>query len=215
MHPIAAHLPALHFSALAPLAGLSQMPRRLNNISWEYRLGISTRGVVPVPHSDSHHYATMNYVTIWSVLDHLELQSSDVVIDIGCGKGRVLCCAARYPVARVIGVDLSEEFCKAARENAQRMRGRRAPIMVQASMADELDYSDATVLFLFDPFGAQTVAELLDKVRRDARRPLRIAYANPTCDEVFRRQPWLERTDFWDAAERRIEHSVAFYRSRE
>src|SRR5262245_4234511 len=33
---------------------------RLGNLWWERRLRISTRGVVPVEHHDSVHYATMN-----------------------------------------------------------------------------------------------------------------------------------------------------------
>ena len=185
----------------------------LTNVMWEYRLGISTRGVVPVAHPDSTHYATMSYPTIWSVLDHLALGPSDVVIDVGCGKGRVLCCAARYPVERVAGVDLSDSFCEAARENAERMRGRRAPISVDAGLACDFDYSVATVLFLFDPFGAATLDPLLEMIGRTARGSVRIAYANPTHDAVFERHTWLKRTEHWDATTHEIEHSVSFYRT--
>ena len=193
---------------------IGQVPRRLNNLWWEHRLGISTRGVVPVAHYDSTHYATMSYSTIWSILDHLSLGPSDVFVDIGSGRGRVLCCAAQYPVERVVGVDLSEPLCEAARENARRLRGRRAPISVQASMADDFAYSAATVLFLFDPFGAQTLARVLERIGREVHQSLRIAYANPTHDEVFQRQTWLEPSEHWDAAASGMEHSVSFYRSR-
>lgn len=187
---------------------------RLTNLWWERRLGISTGGVIPVAHDDAHHYATMNYVSIWSLLDHLALAPSDVFVDIGSGKGRVLCCAARHPVGQVIGVDLSEPFCEIARENARRLRGRRAPIAVENAYADEFDYSNASVLFLFDPFGPATLGKLLDKIGRGTRRELRIAYANPTYEPVFAAQAWLELTDRWDAATSGIEHSISFYRSR-
>lgn len=187
---------------------------RLDNLVWERRLGISTRGRVDVEHFDSVHYATCNYSTIFSILDHLELGPSDVFVDVGSGKGRVLCCAARYPVQQVAGVDLSDDFCNAARENAKRMRGRSAPISIQASTADAFDYSSATVLFLFDPFGAATLGPLLEKVRAQARGTVRVAYANPTHDEVFMRQPWLEMSDRWDRESSGMEHSVSFYKSR-
>jgi SAM-dependent methyltransferase len=187
---------------------------RLGNIWWERRLGIETRGVVPIEHVDSVHYATMSYSTIRSILGHLALRPSDVFVDIGSGKGRVLCCAARYPVDKVIGVDLSEPLCAAARENARRLRGRRAPILVHQTLATDFDYSSATVLFLFDPFGASTLGPLLEKIGRDASRDLRIAYANPKHDDVFERQRWLERSGQWDAATSGVEHSVSFYRSR-
>ena len=128
---------------------------------------------------NSRHYSTMNYSTIHSILDQLALGPSDVFVDVGSGKGRVLCCAARYPVKQVVGVDLSEALCQVARENARRMRGRRAPISVETSVAQNFDYSAATVLFLFNPFGAATLGLLLEKIGRDLRGSVRIAYANP------------------------------------
>jgi len=188
--------------------------KRIENIWWERRLGIETRGVLPIDHPDSVHYATMSYSTIWRILDHLALGESDVFVDVGSGKGRVLCCAACYAVNRVIGVDLSEPLCAAARENATRLRRRRSPISVHQGLANEFDYASATVLFLFDPFGASTLERLLEKVGRDAGGHMRIAYANPKNDEVFARQDWLELTDRWNIATSSVEHSVYFYRSR-
>ena len=79
---------------------------RLNNLGWERRLGISTRGSVPVDFPDAHHYAAMQYSSIFEVLRFLSLSSSDTFVDIGSGKGRVVCCAARHAVAKVVGIGL-------------------------------------------------------------------------------------------------------------
>ena len=208
--PIAAH----PRTGYGPESVAAQLRSRLSNVHWELRLGIATRGVVPVEHADSTHYATMNYSTIRAILKHLALDPSDVFVDIGSGKGRVLCCAARYPVMQVVGVDMSEAFCQVARRNARRMRGRRAPISVETAAAQDFDYSAATVLFLFDPFGAATLDPLLEQVGRQAQGRVRIAYANPKHDDVFLRQPWLERCGHWDAETAGGEHAVSFYRSR-
>ena len=183
--------------------------RRFNNLYWEHRLGISTRGVVPTDHADSVHYSSLPYGVILPILDHLALRPSDVFVDIGCGKGRVLCCAARRPVGEVVGVDCSAPLCEEARENARRMHGRRAPISVRESEAADLDYSGATVLFLFNPFGAETLASVLQKVRLDAPRRLRIAYAFPKHEEVFQEHSWLTRTGHWDAPD--VAHTVSFF----
>ena len=188
---------------------------RLNNLWWERRLGVSTRGVVPTDHPDSVHYATMGYATVWRVLRRLDLQPADVFVDIGSGKGRVLCCAARHPVRQVLGVELSEPLCRQARANATRLRGRRAPITVENTVAERFDYSAATVLFLFDPFGADTLRPVLKRIGEDTRgREVRLAYANPTHDPVFQEQPWLHGREFWSRADTGWEHDVAFYRSR-
>ena len=90
---------------------------------------------------NSKHYATMNYSTIHSILDQLALDPSDRFVDVGSGKGRVLCCAARYPVKKGRRRDLSEALCQVARENASRLRGRWAPISVGTSVAQNFGYS--------------------------------------------------------------------------
>lgn len=188
---------------------------RLNNLGWERRLGVSTRGVVPTDHPDSVHYATMGYSTVQRVLRHLDLQPADVFVDIGSGKGRVLCCAARHPVRQVVGVELSESLCRQARANVMRLRGRRAPITVENAPAEQFDYSAATVLFLFDPFGAATLRPVLKRIGEDTRgRDVRLAYANPTHDPVFQEQPWLHGREFCSRDETGWEHDVTFYRSR-
>ena len=74
------------------------------------------------------------------------------------------------------------------------MRGRRSPISIHTATADNLDYSAATVLFLFNPFGAATLAPLLEKIGREASRDVRIAYPQPTHHDVFEQQAWLEQT---------------------
>jgi SAM-dependent methyltransferase len=194
---------------------------RLHNIWSEQRLGISTRGVLDVDHADAVQYATMGYGLIGRILDHLELRPDDVFVDIGCGRGRVLCCAARRPIEHVYGVDVQPQLCDAARANGERLRGRRAPITVRNDVAQDFDYAGATVLYMFDPFGADTLRLVLEKVRADTddradrgTRGIRIAYANPTHEHVVREQSWLESAGRWDAQEHRIEHSVAFFRSR-
>jgi SAM-dependent methyltransferase len=188
---------------------------RLNNLWWEFRLGISTRGLVPVDHPDSVHYATMSYGTVRSILRHLDLRESDVFVDIGCGKGRVLCCAGRYGVRQVTGVDLSTPLCREAEANARRLRGRRAPITVENKMAQDFDYSTATVLFMFDPFGAATLEPVLERIGRDTEgRSVRLAYANPSHDTVLQDQAWLAEREFWARQDSGLEHDVVFYRSK-
>lgn len=187
---------------------------RLNNLFWETALGISTRGIVDVHHPDSYHYASMSYSTIRNVLNFLLLQKEDVMVDIGCGKGRVLCLAARHQLRKVIGVDLSKEFCEIARANAERMRGRQSPIEIHNSNAEQFDYSEGTAFILFNPFGPSTLNAVLSKIHHDANsHPVRIAYANPAHDDVFATHTWLQPYEQWNREKLGIEHSVSFYRS--
>lgn len=191
---------------------------RLQNLVWELRLGISTRGIVETDVADASHYATMSYAMINRILDHLQLLPADVLIDVGSGKGRVLCCAARSIVREVVGVEIVPAFCRIAERNAERMRERKSPIVIHNVNAREFDYSRGTVFTLFNPFGADTLLAVMGKIEESVRvnpRGLRIAYANPKHDDVIRRLPWLECYDEWSKDHLRIEHSVTFYRSRQ
>ncbi len=190
--------------------------KRLNNLFWEYRLGVSTRGIVDIDNPDSYHYATMFYSTIQKMVRFLNLQPTDVVVDIGSGRGRVLCCAARHPVRKVVGIDLSEELCGDARVNAQRMRERRSPIEVHQGFAQTFDYSTGTAFILFNPFGASTLDAVLTKIHNDvqtASASIRIAYANPLHEDVFKKHRWLQRYEYWDKGKLHLEHSIAFYKA--
>lgn len=108
-------------------------------------------------HADSIRNATMNLPTTWSVHGHLAIDLFDGFVDVGRGKGRVLFYAARDPVKQVVGVNLSEAFCcQVACENAGRMRGQRASISVETTVAQDFDNPAATLVFRFDPLGADT-----------------------------------------------------------
>lgn len=45
-------------------------------------------------------------------------------------------------------------------------------------------------------------------------RGIRIAYANPTHEAVFREASWLESIGHWSKHDHRLEHGVAFYRTK-
>lgn len=114
-----------------------------------------------------------------------DITSDDVFVDFGCGKGRVLCQAARYPFARVIGVEISETLTKVARSNVERNRGRFACQRVELVTADVVDYEipdDVTVAYLYYPFAGTTFRTVIDRlvesIDRSPRR-LTIIYACP------------------------------------
>jgi cyclopropane fatty-acyl-phospholipid synthase-like methyltransferase len=199
-----------------PATGREPLRERITNLYWETRLGIATRGLVGNDNPDSLHYATVNYSTLWRILDHLALQPDDTFVDIGCGKGRILCCAARYRCNQVVGVDLSEQLCQIARANAARLHGRKTPVEVHHGYAQEFDYRDATACYLFHPFGATTLDLVLNKIRTDRDgRAVRIAFQNPDAAHaaVFAKHDWLQPYTRWEPTTHHTQHVVTFHRS--
>lgn len=137
---------------------------------------------------------------------------SDVFIDVGSGKGRVLCCAAHRRVKKVVGIEISKELCAIAEANAAQMRHRLSPVEVKHGCAQEFSFHEGNALFFFNPFGPATVEAVLDQIERSRNgQPLRIAYVNPLYDAILAERTWLRPTTRWDAKSLSIEHSVSFY----
>src|SRR5262249_16705051 len=112
--------------------------------SWwyEFYLHIDTRGAVQPLTNEGVHYTPLPYPMIARMLKLLDLTPNDVFVDVGCGKGRVVCCACRLPVKRVVALELNRNLLDQAVENARKVRGRRAPVDPVATSAEEYDYAD-------------------------------------------------------------------------
>jgi SAM-dependent methyltransferase len=192
--------------------------RKLRNASWELRLNIRTSGV---DHDVSHHpdavpYEALGYPAIWTIFDELRMGPADVFVDIGCGKGRVTCCAARLGVRRVVGLEVNPRLALIARKNAARMRGRHAPITILDGPAEEADIADGTVFFLFNPFGEPTcrkMAASIEAATADRDTPARIVYVLPRHREAFEESRAFETYDTWaPRPEVHLTHPTVFLR---
>ena len=172
---------------------------------WRARANDAVLGIATDPYDlcpwlrDEHGPYTcdpIDYVLARRLVRTVDLRPGDVVYDLGCGLGRIICLAAQYPVRHCVGVELSEVLANGACENAERLRGRQSRIDILQADAATLDYSDATVIFLCNPFGVEVLSVVLEGIQDSLRRrprDLRIGYANPIHDDVLKQCDWLER----------------------
>lgn len=145
-------------------------------------------------HNDSNIYQPADYLNIRRVLHGLALAESDVFYDIGCGKGRVVCVAARHHIHRVVGVELSRTLCHVAQTNARRLRGRRTPIEIRCEDAAVSDLSNGTIYFMYNPFQEATIRDVLGKIELSLQhrpRCVRIVYYNAMFDHILHPLTWL------------------------
>lgn len=216
-----ARLPMLKKAA----SRLAHNTLRVENALYEHRFGISTHGLYnwsPGDWSSEEHlfYYATSYRRIFHILDALRLGPDDTLIDLGCGKGRVACCASFYPVREVIGIDDVPELCAAAERNLGRLRGRRASARILRGRAEDFDYAAGTVIYMFHPFGPQTLSAVLARVGLGLLRnprDLQIVYVNPVHESVLWETDWLELYDRWPSHRRlwtEIMHPVSFWRLR-
>ncbi len=220
--------PALSVSALRadnshlrlpPIAAAcTGLLNRVSDAWWERRLGIQTSGRKQIAHADAERFEPVPYAVLERILARLAPTPDAVVVDLGSGKGRLVCGAALRPLRQVIGVEIDPALHADAERNAARLRGRRAPIRLFCQSATEFDCQDVDTVLLFNPFGEATMRVVLAQLRRSWEqrpRPLQIAYVNAVCGHLFAAEPWLELYDCWRMkAWSRLRSPVQFYRSR-
>ena len=145
---------------------------------------------------DSRSYSTPDYWYVYKVARLLKLDPEDVFFDIGCGMGRILCVLARHKIRKCVGIELFEDLCEAARSNGVRLRGRKAPIEIIRADAAVADLSEGTVYFMFNPFGAETLRDVLDNIGKSLTRnprDIKIVYYNSVHEACFQSSAWLQK----------------------
>lgn len=117
-----------------------------------------------------------------------KVRESDVLVDIGCGKGRVinwwLSCGLPN---QIIGIELDEAV---ARRTQQRLRRYENVKIICGDALNHLP-ENATVLYLYNPFTAPWVAKLKDrlKVVYAAAHKITLLYYNCIFVEIFVNDP--------------------------
>ena len=170
-------------------------------ISGEKKYGIRTIGHDnlwgAVSAEDRMHvsiYEPLNYYTSSRLFNFLQpTDFSSTLLDVGCGKGRLLAMGAAYGFSDIIGIDISKKLCDMASRVCDGIKTRYPHISFAIDCSDARHYcipDNVGVIFLFNPFDSVVMEEFIQKVFESLERknrPLKILYANPQC-----KQQWLD-----------------------
>jgi SAM-dependent methyltransferase len=176
----------------------------------DWRLGINTQGSmwaddINQDNGEQHPYIATGYREFNRIISGIVIKpGKDVFLDYGSGLGRVVVMAARYPFRKVIGVELSSEMTRLAKQNVAHALPKLACTDIELLVADAAEYDvpqDVTVVFFWNPFGSVTLGKVLDKVNASvnlAPRRVRILYVNaPGSSQltpILRELPWIYGT---------------------
>jgi len=118
--------------------------------------------------SEDHFYQGTPYELIRRILIELELTSSDVLVDLGSGYGRMVIYAALATnIKKAIGIELVAERASVSSRTAEELG--LANVEFQNSHVKDADIQDGTVFYLFNPFSDETFALAMDKLREVAK----------------------------------------------
>jgi hypothetical protein len=127
-------------------------------------------------------------------------------IDLGSGKGKALLMASDLPWRRIVGVELAPALHEVAQRNVALYRSP-----AQRCTSFELWRGDAAkfvlppgnlVVYLFQPFPADTMAAVMDNVKKSIGSGARVAlaYMNPLFDTMIRASGIFELYEHRDAS---------------
>ena len=145
--------------------------------AWDKLLQIKTTGRDETNADEYHHpYEPTPYSVLERLVKSGLIGKEDVVLDYGCGKGRVGFFLSYRTKANTIGIEYDDRIYKSALENQKTAISRIKPDFVLARAEEYEVPSDANRCYFFNPFSV----EILHKVMA---RILESYYENPR--EVF------------------------------
>ena len=102
----------------------------------------------PIPMANDPYVPTPQRV-VDAMLAMAQIDSDDVIYDLGCGDGRMVVTAVKdFGAKQGVGVDIDPERIAESRENAEEADVADKTEFIEASFFD-VDFSDATVMALY------------------------------------------------------------------
>jgi SAM-dependent methyltransferase len=120
--------------------------------------GISSKG--------NHGYALTSRKAVKNILRGLPIQVDDSFLDIGCGKGGVLCFATEFPFGRIAGIEIESRLVGIAKRNLEILHLQSRVEVIQADALTFEHYSEFNFFFLFNPFDLEIYGEVLVRIFR-------------------------------------------------
>lgn len=118
------------------------------------------------------------------LLRDCQINHSDSILDVGCGKGNAIRWMTHFPFAKVDGLELAEPLAAIARRNFSRLGENRVTIYTGDATSFH-GYDAYNFIYLYNPFPAVVMTAVLQELGRSLDRHPReliLVYNNPTCE---------------------------------
>lgn len=115
-----------------------------------------------------------------------------VLVDLGCGKGRVLLVASELGFKKVRGVEFAHELIEIARKNCSAQRAAtKLDTEYEIVESDVVQYAireDENIFFMANPFDEMVMRQVLRNITASVQashRQVFIIYNNPVCSRTI------------------------------
>jgi len=167
----------------------------MRNLLFDLRFGTLLGGI----HVTQPESGNSDYYALAKIFKN-RVQESDVLVDVGCGRGRVInWWEYRYPENEKIGIELDETI---ARQTQKRLRKHKDVTIISGDAVENIPET-GTIFYLYNPFEIEVVEAFKDRLASlfDPSRRTLLLYHNCKHLSVFENDPcWsVERVDLGGA----------------
>ena len=135
----------------------------LENIM-DKKLRIQTTGRDDSREDNYHHpYEPTPYSVLERLAESEYITKDNIVVDYGCGKGRVDFYLSAKLGCKTIGVDFDERMIQIALENKVIFSGKVKPEFV-CMTAEKYEVENADCFYFFNPFSIEILSSVLGKI---------------------------------------------------
>lgn len=142
--------------------------------------------------NDAHENHASSFYILKKGLEVLPLSLKEIsLLDIGCGSGRVMNYCMLHKVKSVAGIDLDTDALQIADANCKLLFAKGYRTAYSVVGADATTYiipAAINVIYLFNPFGRQTMQSVAENIVRHAAKtgtPLFVIYTMPAFKGIF------------------------------
>jgi hypothetical protein len=159
------------------------------NVAYDLRFGEILHGDIPTRFSElgAERSSNISYYALWLIFKGESIAPEDVLVDVGCGKGRMInWWLSRRLRNQIVGLEIDPEI---AAHTRHRLRKYRNVTIVTGDGIENLP-ADGSLFFLFNPFQESVMSRFQERIFQLPRRDkIRIFYYNCAHADVFENDP--------------------------
>lgn len=172
--------------------------------TWDATLKIRTAGRDETNADQYHHpYEPTPYSVLERLADSGFFGKEDVVLDYGCGKGRVGFFLSHQTKARTIGIEYDERIYQDAVENRKNAPSKAKADFVLTGAEEYAVPAEVNRCYFFNPFSVEILHKVMARILEswyEAPREVFLFFYYPA-DEYVSFLMGVEELDFYDEIE--------------
>jgi hypothetical protein len=157
-------------------------------------------GVIETPYSQlgAFNSANSTYGVVTDIFtNRVKVNKDDVLVDVGCAKGRVINAWLLLGLRnKIIGIELDDQIAARTKKRLERYKNVS---IIAGNVLDNLP-NDGTIYYLFNPFHDRVLKAFIDKlweINTGRGKDVRIVYYNCAFLDVFKDdQRWVIEEEF-------------------